>query len=118
MLFLWATAPKLPEALETMKSWGFQYKTNAVWVKEDSNFGTAYYFRAQHELSITGEKGDMPIPKTKNRISSVVKAQRGRHSEKSELAYGIIQSMYPNIKYLELCARKRMEGSVSWGSEE
>ena len=26
-LFLWATFPKLPEALEVIKSWGFQYKT-------------------------------------------------------------------------------------------
>jgi len=26
-LFLWATAPKLPEALEVMKAWGFTYKT-------------------------------------------------------------------------------------------
>lgn len=34
VLFLWATYPKLPEALETIKAWGFKYKTIAFqWVK-------------------------------------------------------------------------------------
>lgn len=35
--FMWATMPKLPDALALMKSWGFQYKTVAfVWVKSKS----------------------------------------------------------------------------------
>jgi N6-adenosine-specific RNA methylase IME4 len=34
VLFLWATFPQLPEALETIKAWGFKYKTIAFdWVK-------------------------------------------------------------------------------------
>jgi len=33
VLLLWATAPKLREALEVMEVWGFEYKTNAVWDK-------------------------------------------------------------------------------------
>ena len=34
VLFLWATYPKLPEALETIKAWGFTYKSIAFqWVK-------------------------------------------------------------------------------------
>jgi len=31
VLFLWATAPKLLEAIEVMQAWGYQYKSNAVW---------------------------------------------------------------------------------------
>ncbi len=46
-------------------------ETNAVWVKEDSNFGTGYYFRGQLELLLFGEKGEMPVPETFKRISSV-----------------------------------------------
>ena len=34
VLYLWATAPKLLEALQVMKSWGFTYKTQAVWDKK------------------------------------------------------------------------------------
>lgn len=38
ILFLWATMPNLPSALEIMKAWGFQYKTVAfTWVKTPKN---------------------------------------------------------------------------------
>lgn len=46
-------------------------ETNAVWVKEDSNFGIGHYFWGQHELLLVGEKGEMPVPETFKRISSV-----------------------------------------------
>ena len=33
LLFLWATFPQLPEALQLIKAWGFQFKTVAfVWL--------------------------------------------------------------------------------------
>ena len=34
VLYLWATAPKLLEALAVMKAWGFKYKTQMIWDKE------------------------------------------------------------------------------------
>jgi len=55
VLFLWATAPKLKEALEVIESWGFKYKTCAVWDKEW--IGMGYWFRGQHELLLVGIKG-------------------------------------------------------------
>ena len=34
MLFLWATAPLLPEAIFAMKCWGFEFKTVAfTWIE-------------------------------------------------------------------------------------
>jgi N6-adenosine-specific RNA methylase IME4 len=30
VLFLWATVPMLPQALEVMKAWGFEYKSHAT----------------------------------------------------------------------------------------
>jgi N6-adenosine-specific RNA methylase IME4 len=30
VLFLWATAPMLPQALDVMAAWGFEYRTNFV----------------------------------------------------------------------------------------
>ena len=35
ILFLWTTAPLLPEALEVLKAWDFEYVTNAVWIKDN-----------------------------------------------------------------------------------
>lgn len=40
VLFMWATYPKLQEALDLGRSWGFQYKTVAfTWVKTTPAFG-------------------------------------------------------------------------------
>lgn len=36
VLFLWVTMPKLNEAFDVMKAWGFEYKTCAfTWVKQN-----------------------------------------------------------------------------------
>ena len=36
ILFMWATFPKLQEALATIKAWGFEYKTiGFCWVKRN-----------------------------------------------------------------------------------
>ena len=42
-LFLWATVPMLPQALEVLAAWGFVYKTHIAWVKDKD--GTGYWFR-------------------------------------------------------------------------
>ena len=34
VLFLWATAPMLSQAIEVMEAWGFTYKIHAVWSKD------------------------------------------------------------------------------------
>lgn len=42
VLFMWATFPNLPQALETIKAWGFEYKTLGFnWVKETRGGGVA-----------------------------------------------------------------------------
>ena len=33
VLFLWATAPMLPEALAVMSVWGFEYRSHCAWAK-------------------------------------------------------------------------------------
>lgn len=48
VLFMWATSPKLPQALEVMAAWGFAYKTHSIWDKV--LIGMGYWFRGQHEL--------------------------------------------------------------------
>jgi len=39
VLFMWATSPKVPEALELMEAWGFEYKTCMVWEKDKIGMG-------------------------------------------------------------------------------
>lgn len=115
ILFLWATNPKLPEALKLMEEWGFDYKTNLVWVKD--KIGTGYYFRGKHELLLLGKKGNIPPPMEPCRPPSALIAPRKKHSKKPDEIYELIEKMYPNREYLELFARQPREGWTSWGDE-
>jgi len=115
VLFLWATTPKLLEALQVMKAWGFIYKTNLVWVK--NKIGMGYYARGRHELLLIGAKGKSIVPAAANRQDSVLTGERLEHSRKPESAYLLIELAYPNKKKLELFARKTRMGWESWGNE-
>lgn len=115
VLFLWATNPKLTEALEVVRAWGFEYKTNLVWVKD--KIGTGYYVRGKHELLLICTKGNMPPPIEENRFPSVLFAPRNEHSAKPDEVYDIIEAMYPNRQYFELFARNLREKFELWGNE-
>jgi len=117
VLFLWATNPQLEFAIEVMNSKGFGYRTDMVWVKDI--FGTGHYFRGQHELLLLGIKGGMPPPIEEVRFPSVLMSPRRKHSEKPEEVYEIIETMYPNQKYIELFARptSRRKDWSYWGLE-
>lgn len=115
VLFLWATAPKLLEALEIIKAWGFSYRTNAVWDKEI--IGMGYWFRGQHEFLLVGTKGNVSPPEQSARVSSVIRQKRSEHSKKPGITYEIIEKMFPNQKRIELFARNEREGWESWGNE-
>lgn len=115
ILFLWATNPHLGEALEVIRSWGFDYVTNMAWVKD--RWGTGYYLRGQHELLLIAKRGKMPPPVEEVRPSSVLQAPVREHSRKPDEVYDIIETLYPNRSYLELFARNDREGWTSWGVE-
>ena len=115
ILFLWATNPLLKDALQVMEAWGFKYKTNIVWVKD--RIGLGFYVRGQHELLLIGTKGKMSPPEESRRVSSVLIAPSLGHSVKPEAVYALIERMYPYGKYLELYARKKRKGWVSWGKQ-
>jgi len=115
ILFLWTTNPQLKIAFKVLEAWGFTYVTNMVWVKD--KWGTGYYVRGQHELLLIAKKGKIPPPIEEVRPSSVLHAPVRKHSMKPDEIYGIIETMYPNRRYLELFARKGHKGWVSWGLE-
>ena len=115
VLFLWATSPKLEEAFEVIRAWGFVYKTNFVWVKD--KIGMGYYCRNKHEILLVATRGNMSPPPPESRFPSVITAPREEHSKKPEIVYEMIEKMYPDGKYLELFARNKREKWVGWGAE-
>lgn len=115
VLFLWATAPKLAEAVEVMTAWGFLYRTCMVWHK--SGMGMGWYWRIDHELLLLGVRGKPGTPPPKFRPRSVLKSKKGKHSQKPWQVYEMIEAMYPNARRLELFCRHSQPGWSSWGNE-
>lgn len=115
VLFLWGTSPKLPEALAVMEAWGFTYVTCAVWVKP--SIGAGYWFRQRHELLLVGKCGAPPVPLAKIRPDSVIEAARGKHSEKPQRVYELIEQMCPGLAKVELFGRGQRDGWVVWGDQ-
>lgn len=115
VLFLWGTAPLLPEALELIEAWGFKYKTNIVWDKVKGSLGN--YTSVKHEHLFLATKGS-GVPDNTTRVDSVQVVERtSRHSEKPEEFRNIIETLYTYGNKLELFARKSVEGWEVYGNE-
>lgn len=113
VLFLWATAPMLPQAIEVMVAWGFTYKSHVIWKKDKG--GTGYWFINWHELLLVGTRGSIPAPAQGDQWPSVVEAPRRGHSVKPESFYQLIEQYFPNIPKIELNQRKARAGWDGWG---
>ena len=102
--------------MKVIEAWGFTYRTNMVWVKD--KIGMGYHVRNKHELLLIAKRGELAVPNVADRPDSVVEAPRGKHSEKPEVFYEIIERMYPDYPRLELFLRgEAREGWHGWGNE-
>jgi len=115
-LFLWATVPMLPQALEVMAAWGFAYKSHIAWVKD--RFGTGYWFRNAHELLLVGTRGHVPAPAPGAQYASVLEAPVGIHSAKPEDFLRLVEAYFPTIPKIEMHRRgPARKGWDSWGAD-
>jgi N6-adenosine-specific RNA methylase IME4 len=115
VLFLWATSPMLPAALEVVRTWGFTYRTSLVWVKD--RLGLGFWARICHELLLIAVRGQPRCPAPALRPVSVIQAPRGRHSEKPEVVRELIERMFPEAARLELFCRRARRHWTVWGNE-
>jgi N6-adenosine-specific RNA methylase IME4 len=98
-----------------MKSWGFGYKSSMVWVKD--RMGTGYWFRNQHELLLIGTRGNVIAPAPGSQFPSVITAPVGKHSQKPEEFYRVVENYFPTVSKIELFARNGRENWYSYGNE-
>ena len=118
-LFMWATWPMLPQALEVMADWGFTYKTGASWGKLSSTgaklaFGTGYIFRSASEPLLVGTRGKPKWPNHSER--GHWNAPIREHSRKPDAVIEAIERMCAGPR-LELNARQRRPGWEAWGNQ-
>jgi N6-adenosine-specific RNA methylase IME4 len=115
VLFMWTTSPKLEQAFQVIKAWGFKYKTSFVWDKVKHNFG--YYNSVRHEFLLIAGHGSS-TPDVKELHDSVISIERsGKHSEKPEYFRELIDKLYTTGNKVELFARNKVEGWDTWGAE-
>jgi N6-adenosine-specific RNA methylase IME4 len=116
VLFIWAVSSLLPEALELLEAWGFACKSSLCWVKP--SIGPGVWLRNRHELLLVARRGAYPPPAPEDRCDSVLEAARGRHSQKPERVYELLEQMYPQASKLELFRRGAPRpGWAAWGNE-
>lgn len=118
-IFMWATAPMLPEAFWLMNRWGFQVKTAGAWAKQSKTgqkwaFGTGYLFRSAAEFYLLGTRGS-PVNRSRS-IRNLIVAPVREHSRKPEQLHRDIEAMYEG-PYLEMFAREPRPGWQAWGNE-
>lgn len=118
-LLLWVTNPMLPVGLEVMKAWGFKYVTVAFcWVKtmpsgkDAVNLGR--WTMGGVELCLLGRRGS-PTRQVRN-VRQLVRAVRGRHSEKPAEVAQRIETLFGEVPRIELFARGERPGWDQFGN--
>lgn len=120
-LFLWVTPPKLVEGLDTISSWGFEYKTVAfTWVKTNKKSGGVYmgmgsYTRANAELCLLGVRGN--LKREEKGIRSAIISPKEEHSKKPDEVRERIVKLCGDVSRIELFARQQHRGWDSWGDD-
>jgi len=133
LLFLWATMPKLPEALKVINAWGFRYTTCAfVWVKVNKKgkvyqnkrniiiengiySGLGSWTNGNAELCLLAKRG-RPKRNLKN-VKQITLAPVGRHSTKPLIVRPKIVDLCGDLPRVELFARDKVSDWQCWGNE-
>ena len=111
-IHLWTTNAFLFECKALLEAWDFEYKGVLVWVKPGLGIGN--YWRVAHEFLLLGIRGNAPF--LDHSQLSWFEAERLAHSEKPDDVREMIEAVSPG-PYLELFARKSVDGWIVWGDE-
>lgn len=121
ILFMWATFPKMQDALDLINAWGFTYKTNAfTWIKQNKKspslfWGMGRWTRSNAEVCLLAVKGK---PKRIDAgVHSVVMSPIQQHSKKPDEVRELIIQLVGDLPRLEMYARETTDGWHIYGDE-
>jgi len=121
-LYLWVPNALLPDGLEVMKAWGFEYKTNLIWEKvrkdgEPDGRGVGFYFRNVTEILLFGIKGNNNRTLQPGRSQvNLLRSMKREHSRKPDEFITLIENCSSG-PYLELFARGDRDNWDMWGNQ-
>ena len=117
VLWLWTTNCHLLEgaAFAVLDAWGLARRQMLTWYKPHIRRG--HWLRNQTEPVIMATSGRPAITLTNQ--STGLFADVGRHSEKPDAFYALVESLCPAPPggYLDLFARRERPGWTVWGDE-
>lgn len=118
VLFLWTIDKYLFEAQEIAESLGYKLHARMIWNKV-TGIPAAFTVRYGHEYLLYMYKGKLiPVAiEERGKIHTVFTEKVKRHSQKPEISYEIISRLYPDLRKIELYARKERDGFDCWGNE-
>lgn len=118
VMFLWTIDKYLFEAQHIAEDLGYKLHARMIWDKV-TGIPAAFTVRFGHEYLLYMYKGKLTPVATEERgkIHTVFREQVRRHSQKPEIAYEIIERLYPNLNKLEMYARNTRDGWDSFGNE-
>ena len=121
-LYLWVPNALLPDGLDVMRAWGFEYKTNIIWEKvrhdgQPDGRGVGFYFRNVTEVLLFGIRGtsNRTLAPARSQVN-LIRAAKREHSRKPDEMVTLIEKCSPG-PYLELFARGDREGWAMWGNQ-
>lgn len=121
-LYLWVPNAMLPEGLEVLKAWGFEYKSNIVWhkIRKDGGSdgrGVGFYFRNVTEIVLFGVRGKKArtLAPARRQVNLIASKKR-EHSRKPDELYELIEDCSRG-PFIELFARRTRESWIAWGNE-
>ncbi|WP_245273333.1 MT-A70 family methyltransferase [Phyllobacterium sp. UNC302MFCol5.2] len=121
-LYLWVPNALLPDGLQVMKSWGFEYKSNIIWhkLRKDGGSdgrGVGFYFRNVTEVLLFGIRGKNARTLDPGRRQVNYMGTRKReHSRKPDEQYTLIEACSPGPR-LEMFSRGTRQGWTVWGNQ-
>jgi N6-adenosine-specific RNA methylase IME4 len=139
--YLWVPNALLPEGLQVLRAWGFDYKSNIIWekVRKDGGpdgRGVGFYFRNVTEILLFGTRGKdvRTLPPGRRQVNFIeateapndppigdsetglLKTRKREHSRKPDEQYKVIESC-SWAPYLELFGRGVRPGWTVWGNQ-
>ena len=120
-LFLWVTMPMLPDGLQVIKSWGFEYVTcGFTWVKQNKSgmgiySGLGHWTNGNAELCLLARRGR--IVRLNKDVKQIVLSPLHEHSAKPIEVRERIIRLLGDLPRIELFARQKVDSWDCWGNE-
>lgn len=120
VLLMWRVAAMVEEAYAVVRAWGFTPKSEIVWKKVKRkggrHFGMGHYVRAEHETCIVAGRGPSAQLVKRRDVRSIFEAPIGRHSEKPDAFYELVEALFDGPR-AELFGRRKRAGWDVYGNE-